>query len=44
VPSLLKVIGSKVYVHGTVAFSAPANTTTCQVLGLITLEAEELAF
>ncbi len=44
VPALVKVIGTKLYVHGTVAFSAPANTTTCQVLGLVTLEAEELAF
>jgi hypothetical protein len=31
-------------VRGTVAFSAPADTTTCSVEGLVNLEALELAF
>ena len=44
VASLFKVISPVLTVRGTVAFSAPANTTTCSVQGLITLDAQELAF
>ena len=44
VASLFKVISPVLTVRGTVAFSAPANTTTCSVRGLITLDAQELAF
>jgi PKD repeat protein len=44
VSSLFKVISPVLSVRGTVAFSAPANTTTCSVQGLITLDAQELAF
>jgi hypothetical protein len=44
VASLFKVLSPVLTVRGTVAFSAPANTTTCSVQGLITLDAQELAF
>ena len=44
VPSLLQMITQNLTVRGTVAFSAPANTTTCQVDGLINAEAQELTF
>ncbi len=44
VASLFKVISTGLSVRGTVAFSAPANTTTCSVLGLVSMDAEELAF
>ena len=44
VPSLLQLITPNLIVRGTVAFSAPAGTTTCAVEGLINLEALELAF
>jgi hypothetical protein len=44
VASLFKVISPVLSVRGTVAFSAPANTTTCSVQGLITMDAQELAF
>ena len=44
VPSLLQMVTQNLIVRGTVAFSAPANTTTCQVEGLINAEAQELTF
>ena len=44
VPSLLQMITPTLIVRGTVAFSAPADTTTCSVDGLVNLEALELAF
>ena len=42
VPQLLQVISPTLIVRGTVAFSAPANSTTCSVDGLVNLEALEL--
>ena len=42
VPSLLQVISPTLTVRGTVAFTAPANTTTCSVEGLVNLEALEM--
>ncbi len=44
IPSLLQMITPTLIVRGTVAFSAPADTTTCSVEGLVNLEALELAF
>jgi PKD repeat protein len=44
VPSLLSMVSSNLIVRGTVAFSAPANTDTCSVTGLVNLEALELDF
>jgi hypothetical protein len=39
-----QVLASPLLVRGTIAFSAPANTTTCTPEGLINLEALELGF
>jgi len=44
VPSLLQTISPTLIVRGTVAFSAPAGTSTCTVQGLVNLEALELTF
>ncbi len=38
------VVTSSLLVRGTAAFSAPPNTTTCSVTGLVNLEALEIAF
>jgi hypothetical protein len=38
------MISTSLIVRGTVAFSAPANSTTCSVQGLVNLETLELAF
>jgi hypothetical protein len=37
-------MSQKLSVRGTVAFSAPANSTQCSVAGLVNLELLELAF
>ena len=42
VPQLLQVISPTLVVRGTVAFSAPADATTCAVEGLVNLETLEL--
>ena len=42
VPQLLTIITPNLSVRGTVAFTAPANTSTCTVEGLINLEFLEL--
>jgi hypothetical protein len=42
VPSLLQIISPSLIVRGTVAFTAPANSTTCSVDGLVNLEGLEL--
>jgi hypothetical protein len=44
VPPLTQVVSNSLLVRGTVAFSAPANSATCTVQGLINLEVLELAF
>jgi hypothetical protein len=47
VPSLLQMITPNLIVHGTVAFSAPANSSACNVIGLVRLgtsDSLELAF
>jgi hypothetical protein len=38
VPQLLQVISPSLIVRGSVAFSVPANSSTCSVEGLVTLE------
>src|SRR5262249_7737591 len=42
VPQLLQVISPTLVVRGTVAFSAPADSPTCAVEGLVNLETLEL--
>jgi PKD repeat protein len=44
IPSLFKVVSQALTVRGTIAFSAPANTTTCSPLGVVMLDAQEFAF
>jgi PKD repeat protein len=44
VSGLSDVVSTPLFVKGTVAFSAPANSTQCSPLGLINLEYLELAF
>ena len=44
VSGLSDIVSTPLFVRGTVAFSAPANSTQCSVSGLINLEVLELAF
>jgi hypothetical protein len=47
VPSLLQMISPSLVVHGTVAFSVPANSSECNVIGLVrlgTTDSLELTF
>jgi hypothetical protein len=43
-PGIAETVSGGLYVRGTLAFSAPAGTTTCSVTGLVNLETVELAF